>query len=99
MTRSVGWTSRSCTAQRLRATFDERRPITQPAKCPPAPPTSPGLLSIGQLAERTGVPTSALRYDDDLGLVRPATRTAGRRRYAASAVKDVGLILFFHEIG
>jgi hypothetical protein len=37
MTRSVGWTSRSCTAQRLRATFDERRPMIQPATCPTAP--------------------------------------------------------------
>jgi len=56
-------------------------------------------LSIGELSERTGVPTSALRYYDELGLVRPTNRDAGRRRYAASAVKDVGLILFFREIG
>jgi DNA-binding transcriptional MerR regulator len=33
------------------------------------------------------------------GLVRPATRAAGRRRYAGSAVRDVGLILFLREIG
>ena len=32
-------------------------------------------------------------------MVRPAARAAGRRRYAASAVRDVGLILFFREIG
>jgi DNA-binding transcriptional MerR regulator len=57
------------------------------------------LLSIGELSERTGVPTSALRYYDELGLVRPATRTAGRRRYSASAVRDVGLVLFLREIG
>jgi DNA-binding transcriptional MerR regulator len=57
------------------------------------------LLSIGELSERTGVPASALRYYDELGLVRPATRDAGQRRYAASAVKDVGVILFFREIG
>ncbi|WP_370933852.1 MerR family transcriptional regulator [Amycolatopsis sp. cg13] len=56
-------------------------------------------LSIGELAERTGVPTSALRYYDELGLVRPAEREAGRRRYAESAVKDVGVLLFFQEIG
>jgi DNA-binding transcriptional MerR regulator len=56
-------------------------------------------LSIGELSERTGVPTSALRYYDELGLVRPAARVAGRRRYAPSAVRDVGLILFFREIG
>ena len=64
----------------------------------PAPSTSP-TLSIGELSDRTGVPTSALRYYDELGLVRPAERTAGRRRYAASAVEDVGVVLFFREIG
>ena len=37
MTRSAGWTSRSRTAQRLRATFDERRPMIQPATYPTAP--------------------------------------------------------------
>jgi DNA-binding transcriptional MerR regulator len=60
---------------------------------------TPNLLSIGELSERTGVPTSALRYYDELGLVLPAARAAGRRRYAASAVRDVGVILFFREIG
>ncbi len=57
------------------------------------------LLSIGELSERTGVPASALRYYDELGLVRPATRAAGRRRYAESAVKDVSVVLFLREIG
>src|ERR1035438_2862067 len=56
---------------------------------------TPTLLSIGELSERTGVPATALRYYDELGLVRPA----GQRRYAASAVRDVGVILFFREIG
>jgi DNA-binding transcriptional MerR regulator len=60
---------------------------------------TPTLLSIGELSARTGVPTTTLRYYDELGLVRPAARAAGRRRYAASAVRDVGLILFFREIG
>ena len=64
-----------------------------------ASPLTPELLSIGELSERTGVPTSTLRYYDELGLVRPAARSAGRRRYAASAVRDVGVILFFREIG
>jgi DNA-binding transcriptional MerR regulator len=31
--------------------------------------------------------------------VRPAARAAGRRRYAEAAVRDVGVILFFREIG
>jgi DNA-binding transcriptional MerR regulator len=56
-------------------------------------------LSIGELSERTGVPASALRYYDELGLVRPASRAAGRRRYASSAVADVGVVLFLREVG
>jgi DNA-binding transcriptional MerR regulator len=60
--------------------------------------TTPSL-SIGELSERTGVPATTLRYYDELGLVRPVTRAAGRRRYAASAVRDVSVILFFREIG
>lgn len=65
----------------------------------PASSDTSSLLSIGELSERTGVPASALRYYDELGLVRPVTRTAGRRRYAASAVRDIGLIVVFREIG
>ncbi|WP_410671890.1 MerR family transcriptional regulator [Amycolatopsis sp. cmx-4-68] len=63
------------------------------------PDTESSLLSIGELSARTGVPASALRYYDELGLVPPAARVAGRRQYAASAVKDVGLIVLFREIG
>jgi DNA-binding transcriptional MerR regulator len=70
-------------------------PATERTPASSATPT----VSIGELSERTGVPTSALRYYDELGLVRPVARMAGRRRYAPSAVRDVSLILFFREIG
>ena len=60
---------------------------------------SPGYLTIGELAERTGVATTALRYYDELGLVCPATRASGQRRYTASAVAEVGVILFLREVG
>lgn len=59
----------------------------------------PDLLSIGELAERTGVARTALRYYDELGLVRPAVRASGRRRYAESAIKDVGVICFLRQVG
>lgn len=65
-------------------------------------PVSPasGLLSIGELGQRTGVATSALRYYDELGLVRPAAREAGgQRRYAPSAVQQVALIRFLGAVG
>jgi DNA-binding transcriptional MerR regulator len=58
------------------------------------------LLSIGELAQRSGVATSALRYYDELDLLRPAAReSGGRRRYAASAVETVSVIRFFREVG
>jgi DNA-binding transcriptional MerR regulator len=60
---------------------------------------APRLLSIGELAQRTGVSTSALRYYDELGLVPPAARESGRRRYDASAVAQVGVIVFLREVG
>lgn len=65
----------------------------------PSSSVRPTMLSIGELSERTGVPSTTLRYYDELGLVRPAARAAGRRRYAASAVLDVGVIVFLREIG
>jgi DNA-binding transcriptional MerR regulator len=65
----------------------------------PQSPHAPKLLAIGELAKRTGVAATALRYYDDLGLVRPAARESGRRRYAESAVADVGVILFLRAVG
>ena len=58
-----------------------------------------GLLSIGELAERTGVAITALRYYDDLGLVRPQGRVSGQRRYSQSTVGVVGVVLFLREVG
>ena len=57
------------------------------------------LLSIGELARRTGVATSALRYYEDRGLLRPATRVQGCRRYTSGAVAVVGTILLLRDLG
>jgi len=56
-------------------------------------------MSIGELAARTGVAITALRYYDELGLVRPEARPSGRRRYAESAVRAVGVVLFLRDVG
>jgi DNA-binding transcriptional MerR regulator len=56
-------------------------------------------LTIGELARRTGVTTSALRYYDELGLVHPDRRVSGHRRYGVDAVDAVGVIRFFQEVG
>jgi DNA-binding transcriptional MerR regulator len=57
------------------------------------------MMAIGELAERTGVAATALRYYDDLGLVRPSARVGGQRRYDESAVKAVGVVLFLRDVG
>jgi DNA-binding transcriptional MerR regulator len=56
-------------------------------------------LTIGELARRTGVTTSALRYYDERGLVRPAGRVSGHRRYEVEAVAAVGLVRLLQEVG
>jgi DNA-binding transcriptional MerR regulator len=57
------------------------------------------LLTIGELASRTGVATSALRYYEELGLMTPARRIAGQRRYGTPAVEVAGMILLLRDVG
>jgi DNA-binding transcriptional MerR regulator len=57
------------------------------------------LLTIGELARRCGVATSALRYWEDVGLFPPPARISGQRRYPESAVALVGLILLLRDVG
>src|SRR5688572_1025510 len=56
-------------------------------------------LAIGELARANGVATSALRYWEELGLLPAPARVSGQRRYAASAVELVGLILVLQDPG
>ena len=57
------------------------------------------LLTIGELARRAGVATSALRYYEELGLLPTAARISGQRRYPESAVELVGIILLLRDVG
>lgn len=54
---------------------------------------NPQYLTIGQLAKRTGLRTSALRYYEEQGLLEPATRTdAGYRLYDEKAEQTLRFI-------
>lgn len=57
------------------------------------------LLSIGEVAARAGVRTSALRYYEDEGLLAPVARVGGRRRYTAAAIERLTLIRFCQGLG
>ncbi|HEX3753382.1 MAG TPA: MerR family DNA-binding transcriptional regulator [Streptosporangiaceae bacterium] len=58
-----------------------------------------GLLTIGELAHRTGVSTSALRYYEEVGLLPAPVRVSGQRRYPDSAARIVGAILLYRDAG
>jgi len=57
------------------------------------------VLSIGELAAEVGVRASALRFYEQVGLVEPAAREGGRRRYEAEAVVRVRFVRFCQELG
>src|SRR5215218_81191 len=57
------------------------------------------LLTIGELARRAGVATSALRYWEELGLLPTPARISGQRHYPESAVGLVGVILLLRDVG
>ena len=50
-----------------------------------------GLLTIGELARRAGVTTSALRYYEELGLLPAPARVSGQRRYPVVEFEDGGV--------
>ncbi|MFI7444984.1 MerR family transcriptional regulator [Nonomuraea indica] len=56
-------------------------------------------LTIGELASRTGVATSALRYWEELGLLPAPARVSGQRRYPPSVVGLVGVVLSLRDAG
>lgn len=57
------------------------------------------LLTIGQLAARTGVATSALRFYEERGLIASERNGGGHRRYARPVIRRVAFILFAQRVG
>ena len=58
-----------------------------------------GLLTIGELAQRCGVATSALRFYEERGLLASERNTSGHRRYPRSTIRRVAFIVFAQRIG
>lgn len=57
------------------------------------------LLTIGQVAARTGVATSALRFYEERGLIASERVGGGHRRFARPVIRRVAFILFAQRIG
>jgi MerR family redox-sensitive transcriptional activator SoxR len=59
----------------------------------------PDLLSISDVGEATGLQSSALRYYEKAGLIRPAARAGGRRQYDPSVLQRLAAIALLQEAG
>jgi MerR family redox-sensitive transcriptional activator SoxR len=65
----------------------------------PGVPQLPDWITIGELARRSGVATSALRYYEQLGLIA-ADRTAGnQRRFSRVTLRRVAFIRVAQRVG
>lgn len=57
------------------------------------------MLTIGELARRTGVATSALRFYEERGLIYGGRNAFGHRRYPRAVARRVAFIMFAQHVG
>jgi MerR family redox-sensitive transcriptional activator SoxR len=56
-------------------------------------------LTIGEVAARCGVATSALRFYEDAGLIHSQRTDSGHRRYSRPVIRVVAFIVFAQKVG
>jgi MerR family redox-sensitive transcriptional activator SoxR len=59
----------------------------------------PELLTIGELASRSGVAGSALRFYEERGLIRSERASSGHRRFTRAVIRRVAFIVFAQRVG
>lgn len=57
-----------------------------------------GLLTISQIAKRSGVAASALRYYEERGLIRSERAGSGHRRFPRSVLRRIAFIVFAQRL-
>ncbi len=57
------------------------------------------LLTIGEVARRSGVAASALRYYDARGLIVSERAGSGHRRYPRAVLRRIAFIVFAQRVG
>ena len=57
------------------------------------------MLTIGEVARRSGVAASALRFYEERGLIASERAGSGHRRYPRSVLRRVAFIVFAQRIG
>lgn len=66
---------------------------------PPRVPPLPDRITIGELAQRSGVATSALRFYESAGLISSERTTGNQRRYARATLRRVAVIRAAQRLG
>jgi MerR family redox-sensitive transcriptional activator SoxR len=61
--------------------------------------SSDSLLTISEVARRSGVAASALRYYEERGLIESERAGSGHRRYRRSVLRRIAFIVFAQRIG
>ncbi|HEX2909910.1 MAG TPA: MerR family transcriptional regulator [Chloroflexia bacterium] len=56
-------------------------------------------LTIGEIAEQAQLQTSTLRYYENIGLLPPAIRVSGQRRYNPAILKRLSFIRLAQQAG
>ena len=56
-------------------------------------------LTIGQIAERTGLAVSAVRFYEERGLVHPGRNAGGQRRFAKADIRRLSFIMILQQLG
>lgn len=57
------------------------------------------LLPIGELARRTGLAVSAIRFYEDKGLVRSLRTNGNQRRFLRSDIRRLSFVLIAQKLG
>ena len=60
---------------------------------------SDDLLPIGELARRTGLAVSAIRFYEDRGLIRPTRTSGNQRRFRRADIRRLSFILIAQKLG
>jgi MerR family redox-sensitive transcriptional activator SoxR len=57
------------------------------------------IMTIGEVAAKTGLQTSAIRFYEKAGLLTPPFRKSGRRIYQTEVLHQLNIISVFKELG
>jgi MerR family transcriptional regulator, redox-sensitive transcriptional activator SoxR len=57
------------------------------------------LLTIGEVAQRSGVAASALRFYEERGLIRSERAGSGHRRFPRPVLRRIAFIVFAQRVG